>query len=350
MIKSKLKIKTKNEKYNVIIGNDLLKNLIKLLTDNSINFNKCLLVIDSKVPRKHIKKIDKLIKRKNKFKYIFNSSEINKNQKTINKLLNILLKNNFHRNDCLISIGGGITGDVSSFAASIFKRGIKFINMPTTLLAQVDSSIGGKTGINSTYGKNLIGTFYQPHLVISDTAFLRTLPKREIICGYAEILKHALILNKKLFNYINKNAENIIKLKKPFLEKTIFQSCLVKKKIVEKDENEKNIRQILNFGHTFAHAFERANNYSKKLNHGEAVLLGMECAINFAYQKKIINKIDYNKILKHYIKFKLPMNLNYYFSKKNLRKILFFMKKDKKNNNNKINLVLLKKIGSHRTH
>ena len=125
----------------------------------------------------------------------------------------------------------------------------------------------------------------------------------------------------------------------------IYKSCKIKAGIVEKDEKEKNLRMILNFGHTFAHGFESAKNFSKKLNHGEAVLLGMECAINFAYQKKIINKVDYNKILKHYIKFKLPMNLNYYFSKKNLRKILFFMKKDKNNNNNKINLVLLRKTG-----
>ena len=230
MIKSKIKIKTKNQSYNVIVGNDLTKNLQKILKDNFINFNKCLFVIDSKVPKKFLKKINLLLKKKNNFIYIFNSSEINKNQKTINKLLDILLKNNFHRNDCLISIGGGITGDVSGFAASIFKRGIKFINVPTTLLAQVDSSIGGKTGINSKYGKNSIGTFYQPHLVISDTAFLKSIPRREIICGYAEILKHSLIMNKKLFNYLDKNAENILKLKKPFLEKAIFQSCLIKKK------------------------------------------------------------------------------------------------------------------------
>ena len=345
MITSKIKIKTKNQSYNVILGNNLTKNLLKILKNNFINFNKCLFIIDSKVPKKFLKKINLLFKKKNNFKYIFNSSEINKNQKTTNKLLDILLKKNFHRNDCLISIGGGITGDVSSFTASIFKRGIKFINIPTTLLSQVDSCIGGKTGINSKYGKNSVGTFYQPHLVISDTAFLESLPRREIICGYAEILKHSLIMNKKLFNYLDKNGENILNLKKPFLEKAIFQSCLIKKKIIEKDENEKNIRQILNFGHTFAHAFEGASDYSKKLNHGEAVLLGMICASNFAYQNKNINKADYKKIINHYKKFKLPMNIKKFFSKKNINKILSFMKKDKKNNNNKINLVLLKKIG-----
>ena len=346
MRQSKIKVRTKTQSYNIIIGNNLIKNLSKILKDSSMNFKKCLLVIDKKVPKKSLEKIFFLLKNKSRFTYFFNSSEINKSQKTANKLLDVLLKNNFHRNDCLISIGGGITGDVSSFAASIFKRGIKFINMPTTLLAQVDSSIGGKTGINSKYGKNLIGTFYQPDLVISDTTFLKSLPKREIICGYAEILKHSLIMDKNFFTYLEKNAENILKLKKPFLEKAIFQSCLIKKKIIEKDEREKNIRQILNFGHTFAHAFEATNNYLKKLNHGEAVLLGIICAINFAYQNNNIKKNDYKKIIHHYKKLNLPMNAKKFFSGKDIKKILLFMKKDKKNNNNNINLVLLNKIGS----
>ena len=132
-------------------------------------------------------------------------------------------------------MGGGITGDVSGFAASIFKRGIKFINIPTTLLAQVDSSIGGKTGINSKEGKNLVGSFYQPNLVLSDSNFLKTLPKREIVCGYAEILKHSIISNKKFFLFLNKNALKILKLKSPFIERSIYQSCLIKKNIVQKD-------------------------------------------------------------------------------------------------------------------
>ena len=128
------------------------------------------------------------------------------------------------------NVGGGIVGDVSGFAASIFKRGIKFINTPTTLLAQVDSSIRGKTGINTSSGKNLIGSFYQPSIVISDTNFLKTLPKREIICGYGEILKHSIISNKQFFLFLNKNASKILNLKTPFIEKSIYQSCLIKKK------------------------------------------------------------------------------------------------------------------------
>ena len=142
------------------------------------------------------------------------------------------------------------------FAASIFKRGIKFINVPSTLLSQVDSSIGGKTGVNNEYGKNLIGSFYQPDLVISDVNILGSLPKREIICGYAEIFKSSIINNYNNFNYLEQNLEKILKLKSPYIEKSILKSCNLKKMVVEKDESEKSFRKILNLGYTFAHSYE----------------------------------------------------------------------------------------------
>ena len=340
----KLKIKTKHQTYNLILGKNLMINLSKILKNNFIFFEKCLLVIDKKVPKSILNKITFNLKKNKKIIYFFNSSEINKNQKTVNQLLNILLKNNFHRDDCIISIGGGITGDVSGFVASIFKRGIKFVNIPTTLLAQADASIGGKTGINSNFGKNLIGTFAQPNLVISDTSFLNSLPNREVICGYAEILKHSLILNKKLFIYLNKNGNQILKLKSPFINQAIYKSCLIKKKIIEKDENETNVRKILNFGHTFGHAYEATMSYSKKLNHGEAVLLGIISASNFAYQNSYMDSKNYKKIINHFNKFNLPRNISAFFSRKDINKILSFMQKDKKNKNEKINLILLKKI------
>ena len=197
-----------------------------------------------------------------------------------------MLKNNFNRNDCLVAVGGGVIGDVSAFAASIFKRGLKFVNIPTTLLAQVDSSIGGKTGINTSYGKNLIGSFYQPALVISDIDFLKHLPKRELVCGYAEIFKHSIIDDYKFFDFLIKNFKKIINLNKPYINKAIYKSCLIKKKIVEKDEKEKNLRKKLNLGHTFAHSYEATYNYSRGLNHGEAVLLGIKSASEFSYKKK----------------------------------------------------------------
>jgi len=343
---AKLTIKTKSEIYPIIIGSNLINELQKYLNKNSINFDKCLLIIDKKIPNAMISKISKSLKRKKIFKFFFNANEKNKNQKNVNKILQILLKKNFSRTDCIITIGGGITGDVGGFAASLYKRGLQFINLPTTLLSQVDSSVGGKTGINTKEGKNLIGNFYQPKIVISDTDFLKTLPRREIICGYGEVLKHSIILNKSFYKYLDNNASKILDLKSPFIEKAIFKSCKIKKEIVEKDEKEKGIRKILNFGHTFAHAYEAALGYSKKLNHGEAVILGIISAIRFSLDLKLVLIKESELIMKHIHKISLPSNINNYFSSKNLNSILSFMKKDKKNTSKKINLILLKKIGS----
>jgi 3-dehydroquinate synthase len=341
----KLIVRTKSETYPIVIGSNLIKNLSVYFKKNSISFNQCLLVIDKNVPNKMISNITKSLPKRKIFKFLFVANEKSKNQKSIDKILNILLNKNFSRQDCLISVGGGITGDVGGFAASLFKRGMQFINIPTTLLSQVDSSIGGKTGINTKYGKNLIGSFYQPNLVITDIRFLKTLPKREIICGYGEILKHSLIANKNFYNFLNNNKKKIFKLYSPFIEKIIYESCKIKKNIIEKDEKEKGLRKTLNFGHTFAHAYEASLGYSKKLNHGEAVILGIKTALNFSLKNRFLKKYDYDSILNHIYKCNLPFNLNKFFKMKDLNKILSFMLKDKKNNSNKINLVLLKKIG-----
>ncbi len=341
-----LKIKTKSNNYPIMIGSNIVKNLSLYLNKNSISFNQCLLVIDKKVPTKMVSKITKSLNKKKISKFLFTAKERNKNLKNINKILKILLYKNFSRNDCVITIGGGITGDVGGFAASLYKRGLRFINIPTTLLSQVDSSVGGKTGVNTKEGKNLIGSFYQPKMVISDTEFLKSLPKREIVCGYGEILKHSLILNKVFYNYLKNNSLKIINLKSPFIEKAILESCKIKKAVVEKDEKEKNFRKILNFGHTFAHAFEAALGYSNKLNHGEAVILGMVTALKFSFDIRLIKFKEFNKILNDIQNTNLPFNIKSYFSLKDLNLILNFMKKDKKNFSERINLILLKKIGS----
>ena len=210
---SKLIIKSSSGKYPILIGSNVISNISKLIFNNSINFDKCLLVVDTNVRKKLISKNRKSLRNKKLIIMLITANEKKKNQKTTNSILQILLDKNFSREDCLIAVGGGITGDVSGFAASLFKRGLKFINIPTTLLSQVDSSIGGKTGINTNQGKNLIGSFYQPRLVISDTNFLKTLSKREVICEYGDILKHAIISHKVFYNFLIKNFFIIIQLK-----------------------------------------------------------------------------------------------------------------------------------------
>ena len=339
----KLKVKTNKNNYSIIIGKNLCSKIYKIILNERMYSQKFLLVYDSKVPTQMIKSIisrfnkDKIEKKK----IVFN--EKSKNLKTVSSIVKILEKNNFSRNDSLISVGGGICGDVCGFASSIFKRGLNFINVPTTLLSQVDSAIGGKTGINSLSGKNMIGSFYQPSLVISDIDFLKSLPKREMICGYAEILKHSLIKDKIFFKFLKKNFIKVLSHNHKVLEKTIYKSCLIKKEIVEKDEKEKNIRKVLNLGHTFAHAYEATIGYNKGLNHGEAVLLGIMSAVKFSRQNNILKKNDYEKVIEHLKKLNY-CNLNKYFRSKDISKIIFYMKQDKKNKDSKINLILLKSI------
>ena len=183
MMIKKLSVKTISNKYTIFIGTNLIERVFQLIKRSNIDFKKCLIVIDTNVPKDMVSKIRKSLKRKNTFFFLIKANEKIKNQNTSNSIINVLLQNNFSRQDCLIAVGGGIIGDISGFAASQFKRGLQFINIPTTLLSQVDSSIGGKTGVNTQYGKNLIGSFYQPKLVIADINFLKTLNKREIICG-----------------------------------------------------------------------------------------------------------------------------------------------------------------------
>ena len=341
----KIKINTKTKKYSLFIGSNLISKINEILNSEKLKFSKILIVIDKNVPIKFQKELIKNLKSSVKKKYIFNASEQNKNQKNVTLIQNILFKNRFNRDDCLIAFGGGITGDVAGYSASTYKRGIKFINIPTTLLSQVDASIGGKTGINNSYGKNLVGSFYQPCAVISDIDLLKSLNFREIICGYAEILKSSLLDSFKKFKFLDRNFKHIINLKKPFIVTAILNSCELKKKIVQKDETEKNLRKTLNLGHTFAHAYESHLGFSNKLNHGEAVIIGMKNATKFSYKLKLLKKKTYNLIINHLNKVPLKKEFKELFKKKDIDKIVSFMKSDKKNSSKNINIILIKNFG-----
>ena len=341
----KLKFKSKSKPYTVIIGDktiNVLSREIKFLCPKT---KKIAIFLDKNVPKKY-KKI--FIKKLKKYKVSiipFKADEKSKSMSTVSVNLNKLLIKNFNRTDLVLSVGGGITGDVIGFVASIYKRGINFINIPTTLLAQVDSAIGGKTGVNTTHGKNLVGSFYQPKLVIIDTSFLNSLPQKEMVCGYAEILKHSLIKDKKFFIWLKTNTKNVLLKKKTQLVYAIKKSCQIKMSFVNKDVHEKNLRMILNFGHTFAHAIEIKNNYSKKTTHGEAVLSG----IILATRLSVIKKVCHLKTLKEIEKIYKLNNLSYTFNRfsnvKNVKDLIPYLKNDKKNNDDKINFILLKKIG-----
>ena len=339
----KLFVKTKDKKYPIYFSVNSHINIKKILIKNNINPKKLMVVYDKNVPKNITNKFKHTLKEGENIFLGLNVSEKIKNLNTVKTILDILGKNNFNRNDSMICIGGGIAGDICAFAASIYKRGLKFVNIPTTLLSQVDSSIGGKTGVNNFLGKNMIGTFCQPDAVIVDIIFLNSLPKREMICGYAEILKHSLISDKKFFVFLKSNFKSILNLRKEIIKKTILKSCKIKRTIVEKDERESNLRKTLNYGHTFAHAFESSLGYTKRLNHGEAVLLGILAASKFSNKENLLPKDELRLIENHLGELKYN-NLKLFFKKKNIKRILNFMIKDKKNNSKNINLILLKKI------
>ena len=349
MKNTKIIVKTKSKSYPIYFGDGILNRTGTLINKNLPNVKKICIIYDKNLPLVLVKKLSKSLRKYNPKFYQLPAREKTKSLKVAKKIIDFLLKKNFNRSDCIIAFGGGILGDLSAFISSLIKRGIKFINIPTTLLAQADASIGGKTGINSSQGKNLIGTFYQPDFVLIDISMLNSLRRREMICGYSEILKHSLIMDKKFFLWLSKNAKKIINNKdKNLLTIAIRRSCKIKSQIVSKDEKEKNLRMMLNFGHTFAHGFEGAKNFSNKLNHGEAVLLGMMIASQLSYKKKILSLKDLILLKKHYLSLDLPMNIKKIIKKKEINNIIYFMKKDKKNLSEKINLILIKKIGKTR--
>ena len=343
---TKFKVKSLTSSYSIIIGKNILNKITDQIKTLCPGAKKIALIVDKNVPNKFKIKLKKYLKKYTVYTFEYSVNEKFKSFINVNKLTEKCLANNFNRNDVLISLGGGILGDYSAFTASIIKRGINFINIPTTLLAQVDSSIGGKTGVNSTFGKNLIGTFYQPKVVISDVEFLKSLPKRELICGYAEILKHSLILKNNFFNWLENNSKQLLVSRNlKLLKKAIIESCKIKLYFVNKDVYEKNIRMILNFGHTFAHAIEAQNNFSKKINHGEAVIMGMMMATKLSYVKKLCSLNTLNQLKKIYNSNNLKYDIKKIFKKSEYDKIAEYMSADKKNNDKKINLILLRKIG-----
>jgi len=206
----KLNVKTKAKNYPIYFGDNILNKTGKLVKEHLPDVKKICIISDKKLPNKLLTKLLRSLKNYDIKIFKLRSSEKNKNLSVANKIIEQLLKENFNRSDCLVAFGGGILGDLSAFISNLTKRGIKFVNIPTTLLSQVDASVGGKTGINSNQGKNLIGTFYQPNFVISDPLVFESLPQREIISGYAEVLKHSLILDRKFFFWLTKNGKKII--------------------------------------------------------------------------------------------------------------------------------------------
>ena len=334
---SKLLIKNRELKTTILIR----KNYISKYIENIAKKNEMVFcVVDSKI------KINLSYKKQKNIKFF--SIQCGEKVKTFDAYKNLvekLINRNVNRKSVLIAIGGGTLGDLAGFVASTILRGLDFYLIPTTLLSQVDSSIGGKNGINLTYGKNLIGTFYQPKEVLIDISFLNSLPMKEIKSGYAEIIKHALIKDYSFFCWLEVNANKLFKLNKSVLEKAIYKSIMIKLFYVKKDEKEfllnKNSRAMLNFGHTIGHAIESHYNY-KKFNHGEAICIGMITEAKISNYIGLLTLDELDRIIRHFKKYGLKIYDNIIKDKKLINRII----KDKKNFQNNINFSLIDNIGS----
>lgn len=341
----KVTVKIPKNSYQILIGKDASKKLSTFLQKKK--YSKIFIITDKNVANHHLSDIQNIVDKTdiNYSTIITDNGEKIKSFQYLEKLTNDLLKNNIDRKSLIIAFGGGVIGDLSGFAASIVMRGIDFIQIPTTLLAMVDSSVGGKTAINSALGKNLIGSFYQPKLVICDTKFLKTLPHREFLCGYAEIVKYGFIKDRKLFKYLTQNHNRIFQSQEAELKYIIKTSCEIKAKIVAKDEKEGGIRALLNFGHTFGHTLETESNYSNKILHGEAVAIGMAMAAKMSVNLGYLKESDCAEITKYLKRCSYILDIaefGFEFKKENLVRHLF---KDKKVENNQLTFILLKKIG-----
>ncbi|MBN2403779.1 MAG: 3-dehydroquinate synthase [Spirochaetes bacterium] len=330
-----VEVRTKDKTYKIFIGDLILHQIIK--TRKEISADRFALIVSARIMELYsdnIKEIFRGVKNVEVFK--MHDGEKNKIYKYAERFLDDMLKSGFTRRSVVIGIGGGVVGDFAGFIASVYMRGIPIIHIPTTLLAMVDSSIGGKTAVNLSAGKNIAGSFHQPHMVISDVNFIRTLPENELKNGLSEVLKHALIGEEKLLKILDKNDLKSIKIS-DIIQKIIFLSVLFKSRIVEKDEDEKGIRAILNFGHTVGHAIESMSGY-KGISHGEAVAIGLKIETEISRRIGWLDngEVSYvNELISHY-------NLINKTNKFNAEKIVEHMKFDKKNIGGKFKFVLLK--------
>ena len=266
--------------------------------------------------------------------------EVHKTLANVTRMLDVLIANRFARDCCVVALGGGVVGDMAGFAAACYQRGVPFVQVPTTLLAQVDSSVGGKTGVNHPGGKNLIGAFHQPSAVFADTNTLNTLPDRELRAGLAEVIKYGLIVDQAFFDWLEGHADRLLARDPAALAHAIKRSCEIKAEIVARDEREQGDRALLNLGHTFGHAIESATNYSSWL-HGEAVGAGMLLAADMSERLGWVSAADVSRVERILRKFGLPVDVSALSAGTLAEK----MKIDKKVAAGRIRLVLLKAIG-----
>ncbi|HOO28664.1 MAG TPA: 3-dehydroquinate synthase [Lachnospiraceae bacterium] len=330
----------KKKSYDIIIENSYEK-LPSVLTELFSQDQKLCIVTDRTVEKLYADQIMKLTAPlfSHVEVYSFAAGEENKNLDTVKSVYRFLIEKKFGRKDVLAALGGGVTGDLTGFVAATYLRGVDFFQLPTTLLSQVDSSIGGKTGVDFDQFKNMVGAFKMPKLVFINTDTLKTLPARQFASGMAEVLKAGLIRDSIFYEWLITNFMEINEKDPAIMEELISRSCGIKRTVVEKDPLEQNERALLNFGHTLGHAIEKYKDFS--LLHGECVALGAVAAAYISWKKELLSMEEYYEIRDMFVPFRLPISVDHILADE----IVALTKSDKKAEGDHIKFILLKKIG-----
>lgn len=335
-----LRVELGERGYPIYIGAGLLSRLPNLLP--KLSGKQVLVVTNTTIAPLYLEKVMAALEGYQASSVILPDGEQHKTLDTVNQIYTALLEGKYSRTATLIALGGGVVGDITGFAAASYQRGVDFIQIPTTLLSQVDSSVGGKTGVNHSLGKNMIGAFHQPKAVIADTDTLKTLPSRELSAGVAEVIKYGFIRDENFLTWNEQNMQSLLACDAGAIAYAVKRSCEIKAEVVAEDEREGGVRAILNFGHTFGHAIEAAQGYGEWL-HGEAVAIGMLMALKLSFKEGSISNEDVSRgediIRAGCLPIRGPENMS-------VDTYLEKMAVDKKNVDAKIRLVLLKQMGN----
>lgn len=335
-------VNLKENSYPIYIGQGTLKDICKLLSKNELT-GKCAIITNPTINKLYGNQVKESLVSNGFETVIFEvpDSETSKSLKQVEQLYIELLNNKFDRDSIIIALGGGVIGDLAGFVAATYMRGVSLVQMPTTLLALVDSAIGGKVAVDLPHGKNLVGAFYQPKLVISDIETLQTLPEDQLQSGLAEVVKYGIISDRALFELLEKNITKVKQCNLELFTKMIIKCSEIKAKVVEEDEKEQGRRIILNLGHTLGHALETLTKYNT-YSHGEAVSIGILFAVKLSIRLNLLDEKDHQRILALIRSVGLPVNIK---EGSDVDKILKTMQFDKKNRAGKNVFVLPKKIG-----
>jgi len=333
--------------YEILVGSGLLQRAGEQLAP-LLKQPRVVIVTDDNVAPLHLATLEESLSKAaiDHLHAILPHGEHTKNFAHLERLVEQFLENKVERGTTLIALGGGVIGDITGFAASIVLRGVDFVQAPTTLLSQVDSSVGGKTGINSPHGKNLIGSFYQPRMVLTDIATLDTLPQREFLAGYAEIVKYGLINDPGFFSWLEQNGFALCAGDQALRQQAVVKACQAKAAIVGADEKEAGLRTLLNLGHTFAHALEAEAGYGDALIHGEAVAIGIRLAFDLSVRLKLCPAEDSDRVARHFDAVGLPVKPgDIAGSHWTPQTLVGHMTHDKKVRDGKITFILARGIG-----